>query len=593
MPDKEHRFLDLSAFNKQSQDDWIKKAIQDLRGKDFSSIEWSVQPGLALPPMAFFNALRREKIQSLEQESYSDDRQYGPRKWLTYEFILVENEKEANAEALASLNSGADGIHFQINRRTRLSLLLQDILPAYAGLVFSGDYDQDVLRSALEKYWGNHAMAADQAIGFVDWDPLRDQLLGRRSSTDAMIAPFFSGRPTSGGYKALTVDTGLYADAGASLVHQIALGLHHTVAYLDAFTDDRFPVLNVLESMSFKVAMGSSFFPEIAKVKALKLLLQRIAGAYGVEHWKPYVYAHTSCWSKSFYDPYVNMLRNTTEAFSAILGGADALSVLPHNAGLVKPNPFDRRMSRNVSLILRDESYLDKIADPVAGAYYLEELILQLSEAAWEAFLALEEKGSWMENSASGYLLQLVNTDRSRTMEAIATRKKVVIGTNMYPNSADKVMNAHEGFRAEAEDGWRGRHASAEVEGFRMRLEKEGHKRHALMIPLSKGFMTSARMNFTLSYLGVSGIHLSEWDPEMDGEWPLADCLVLCGSDEDYTQQLVDLLPKLKSKSPAKLFLAGDPGEQAAMFTRLGLDGWFSARSTVTEDLQHLISLID
>lgn len=594
MQDKEQEFLDFGAFSKSSQDDWITKVMQDIKGKEFTDLVWSDHPGLQLPPMAFFDAQRSEKVQPLEQESYNEDIQYGPRKWFTYEFITVQNEKEANADALTALNSGADGIHFKINANTRLDLLLKDILPAYCGLVFSGEYDLQALRNELEKYWAAHDMGQDSAVGFFDWDPLRDSLLNPNIRANQTLLNPFAGLVKSGGYKTLAIDTGLYADAGASLVHQIALGLHHTVAYLDEFTNlDVEPKL-ILDQMAFKVGMGSSFFPEIAKVKTLKLLLQRIAKAYGLSDWKPYVYAYTSCWSKSFYDVYVNMLRNTTETMSAILGGADALTVLPHNAGLNQPGPFDRRMSRNVSLILRDESHLDKIADPVAGAFYLEELIVQLSKAAWEAFLALEQKGSWRDNFNSGYLLKLVKDDRLKTMDAIAKRKKMLVGTNIYPNATDKAKQALEESRVEPLNDWQGRHASAEVEAFRLGLEKQGRKLLGLMMPLSKGFMTSARVNFTLSYLGVSGMELKEWEQEpLSAPYPDVDCIVLCGSDQDYSDQLPALLPKLKAKSRAKLFLAGDPGSNASLFREAGLDGWFSARSSVTDDLQHLISLID
>lgn len=593
MHNQQHEFLDFSAFSKISQDDWINKVIQDLKGKDFSSLEWSPQKDLQLPPMAFFDAQRRRKVQALEQESYNDDILYGPRKWLTYEFIRVEDEKESNAMALAALNNGADGIHFQIDQNTRLALLLKDILPAYCGLVFSGIFDPQGLGSELEKYWAAHDLGAARAFGFLDWDPLRDKLLNPGNQTDKMPSNPFAGLEHSGGYKTICIDTGLYADAGASLVHQIALGLHHTVAYLDEFTNLDIEPRLILNQMAFKLGIGTSFFPEIAKIKTLKLLLQRIAGAYAVADWEPFIYAYTSCWSKSFYDSYVNMLRNTTETMSAILGGADALTVFPHNSGLSKPGPFDRRMSRNVSLILRDESHLDKVADPVAGAFYLEELIVQLSEAAWNAFLELEQRGTWMDNFKSGHLLSLVNQDRTETMDAIAKRKKVVVGTNMYPNPDDKVMQVSEAFQVEPVQDWAGRHASAEVEKFRLNLEQSGRKLRGLMMPLSKGFMTSARMNFTLSYLGVSGMHLGEWDEEAKPEMTEVDCLVLCGSDEDYVDQLPTLLPDLKSKGTAKIFLAGDPGSNASLFRQAGLDGWFSARSSVTEDLQHLISLID
>jgi methylmalonyl-CoA mutase len=223
----------------------------------------------------------------------------------------------------------------------------------------------------------------------------------------------------------------------------------------------------------------------------------------------------------------------------------------------------------------------------------MEELIAQMSEKAWKEFLDLEDRGSFLDNFRSGYLIQRVEEDRKRTMDAISVRKKVVVGTNMYPNPMDSAFLALNPKMVVPTEDWEGRHASAEVEGFRMRLEKAGRKLKGLMIPLSRGFMTSARMNFTASYLGVAGMELREWEGTPEQKWPEVDCFVICGSDEDYKDQLPAMLKKIKKVSEAKIFLAGDPGSEASSYQEAGLGGWFSARSTVTEDLQRLISLMD
>ena len=583
--------LAFHEFPGTSEADWLQKVKSDLKDTPLDTLNWRIADGIRMPAMAFMNKERHQALRSLEQSTYSDDPAYGPRKWFNYEYVVVDDAKAANQQALQALEMGADGVYFQLEEEVDLQVLLQGILPAYCGLAFKTPFSPDALFQSLSDFYTAQQVNMQEAEGFIAFDPIKTAILKPGIAFKKQLVNYVSEVIKRGGYKAFSVDAGLYSDAGANTVQQITLALHHTVAYLDMLTDAGIPAQQALDSMVFQMGTGTSYFPEIAKFRAYRALLKRIANAYGSTDWEPYLFGYSSQWSKSFYDPYVNMLRNTTETMSSILGGVNGLSTFPHNTGIAQPGSSDRRMSRNVSLLLREESYFDKVADPVAGSYYLEELTTQLMEQSWTLFLALEAQGSWEDNLASGYLLGLVKQARMEQQIAIGKRKQILVGTNMHPNPKDTAARLEAPEFIEPTHPWHPRHATAEIEAFRRKMEGRKVPIRGYMLPLSQGFMTAARLNFSLSYLGVAGIALQEWEGPI-ADMPPADLVVLCGSDEDYVKDGIRIIHSLKESTSAKIFLAGDPGEHKAPLVEAGLDGWFSARSNVTEDLQQLLALI-
>ena len=159
------------------------------------------------------------------------------------------------------------------------------------------------------------------------------------------------------------------------------------------------------------------------------------------ENIKMDIHCVTSEWNKTIYDPYVNMLRTQTEAMSAILGGTDSLTVEPFDIVFRKPDEFSERIARNQQLILKEEAYFDKVADPAAGSYYIENLTSLIAENAWKLFLEIEEKGGFLACLKSGFIQKKLSESAAKRRNDIATRKTILLGTNQYPHNLEKISD--------------------------------------------------------------------------------------------------------------------------------------------------------
>jgi methylmalonyl-CoA mutase len=151
------------------------------------------------------------------------------------------------------------------------------------------------------------------------------------------------------------------------------------------------------------------------------------------------IHCVTSEWNKTVYDPYVNMLRTQTEAMSAILGGTDSLTVEPFDIVFRQPDEFSERIARNQQLILKEESYFDKVADPAAGSYYIENLTSLIAENTWKLFLEIEDQGGFLSSLKSGYVQKKLSEAADKRKVNIASGKEILLGTNRFPDINEKV----------------------------------------------------------------------------------------------------------------------------------------------------------
>ncbi len=157
--------------------------------------------------------------------------------------------------------------------------------------------------------------------------------------------------------------------------------------------------------MKFTFGIGPDFFPEIAKLRAARMLWAVIVRAYGPKSEEAalmHIHSVTGRWNKTLYDPHVNMLRTQTEAMSAVLGGAESITVEPFDAVFRTADQFSERIARNQQLLLMEESHLDKVADPGAGSYYIEELTSMMADEAWKLFLEIENEGGFLQALKNG-----------------------------------------------------------------------------------------------------------------------------------------------------------------------------------------------
>ena len=177
--------------------------------------------------------------------------------------------------------------------------------------------------------------------------------------------------------------------------------------YLAQLTGRGLSAVYAASKIRFSFGVGSGYFPEIAKLRAARLLWSTVMNAFhpgNSEGFMMDIHSVTRKWNKTINDPYVNMLRTQTEAMSAILGGTDSLTVEPFDIAFRKPDEFSERIARNQQLILKEESYFDKVADPSAGSYYIENLTQLIAENAWKLFVETEEQGGFLSALKSGFI---------------------------------------------------------------------------------------------------------------------------------------------------------------------------------------------
>jgi methylmalonyl-CoA mutase len=244
--------------------------------------------------------------------------------------------------------------------------------------------------------------------------------------------------------KTIAVDSSIYHNSGGSAVEEIAFALATGLEYIRALAERHLSIDEIANAITFEFAAGSNFFGEIAKLRAARMLWSRIVSSCGGDNeaQKMIIHSKTSYYNKTSYDPHVNMLRTTTEALAAILGGCDSLHVGFFDEATRRPDEFSRRFARNSQLILREESHLDKIIDPAGGSWYIEDLTDKIARKAWTLFQEIESSGGMLKALQHGIPQKMIEAIAARREKNIAARKDIFIGTTMYVNPDEKAIAA-------------------------------------------------------------------------------------------------------------------------------------------------------
>ena len=203
----------------------------------------------------------------------------------------------------------------------------------------------------------------------------------------------------------VTVAGQTFGNSGSTIVEGLAFTLSAGHDYLVRLTDAGLDVDAAARKLRFSFSVSSNYFMEIAKFRAARMLWANIVKGYGPAKncaCKMQIHAETSRWNQTVYDPYVNMLRGTTEAMSATIAGVHSLEVMPFDASFENPTEFSKRIARNVELLLKNESHFDQVVDPAGGSYYVENLTQSIAAEAWKLFLEIEEKGGYTEAYKAG-----------------------------------------------------------------------------------------------------------------------------------------------------------------------------------------------
>ena len=345
------------------------------------------------------------------------------------------------------------------------------------------------------------------------------------------------------------VSTVSHHDAGADAVDEIALALAGLTQWLAAFDS-----VAEADRVVLRVSVGRDTFLELCKLRALRLCWRKLLAACGAPAAAaPLLHAVSSTRTLTERDPWVNLLRVTTQTFAAVLGGADLVTPAPFDQLLETPSGLGRRIARNTGLVLRDESALGRVVDPGAGSYYFDSLTSELAHEAWQRFVAIEAEGG----IARALVGDRFAATRTARQNAIATRKLPILGVSEFANLGETLPSAP-GPRT-ADD----RRDAASFEALRAKAPAEP----ALLFTLGPPLESRARVGFATSLFGAGGIRTQE---SAVASAHAVACI--CGTDERYATEAADAARALKAAGCRRVLLAGRPATLEAELRAAGVD---------------------
>ena len=588
---------------------WEEVITADLKGADYErKLVWKTGEGFNVRP--YYRAENLEGIKFLGSQAGEFPYVRGTHahnRWRVHQTVSVVCPKEANAEALKILNAGVDSLGFCIASAdfsaADLDMLLKDICIPAVEITFCGEKMANVAELVLAKVEKEGIAKEDVRIAFCI-DPLVKGLSSKGDfcspNGEKCIARIVELIHKTKEYKhvrIVTVAGQTFGNSGSTIVEELAFTLSAGHDYLVRLTDAGLDVDAAARKLRFSFSVSSNYFMEIAKFRAARMLWANIVKGYGPAKncaCKMQIHAETSRWNQTVYDPYVNMLRGTTEAMSATIAGVHSLEVMPFDASFENPTEFSKRIARNVELLLKNESHFDQVVDPAGGSYYVENLTQSIAAEAWKLFLEIEEKGGYTEAYKAGLIVERIKASAAAKDKNIATRRQTLLGANQYPNFtevAGKEITAESVTRKQAEGNvlvpYRGAMAFEEM---RLHVDRSGKEPKAFMLTCGNLGMARARSQFSCNFFACAGIKVIDNTYFKSIEEGVkaaleskAQIVVVCASDDDYAEAA----PKIKELLCGKaiLVVAGAPA-CAPELEAQGITNFINVKSNVLETLK-------
>ena len=419
--------------------------------------------------------------------------------------------------------------------------------------------------------------------------------------------------------QSVMICTNTYHNGGANAVQELAIAMATAVEYMRKLDQHNAGTVDeIVERMRFTMGVGGQFFMELAKFRAFRLLWHKVASAFGASDAaisKSFLFAKSALWNKTVFDPYVNLLRGTTEAFSAVVGGVNGLHIAPFDTAIRPSDDFSRRIARNTQLILAEECEMTKVIDPAGGSWYIEVLTDELAKLAFDQFKQIEKEGGIVAALKSNSIQKQIEKVADEKIKALTRRKEVLVGTNMYSNATEELLEArthnhdaikksriqemakHQGetlgtlcaSRFSGKDGAsvlpvRQRRLAEIYEELRLaclNFEKAtGSAPVVFQANLGASRAYRARADWTSAFFQTSGMKVSA-DRDFDTVEQAVEAailskskvIVLTSSDETYLEKAEEFARQLKAKNPSlHLLLAGAPAENEEKWRAAGIN---------------------
>jgi methylmalonyl-CoA mutase len=565
----------LDEFPPVGTAEWEAAIARDLRGADYEKkLIWHADEGLVIKP--YYRAEDFSGLACLDAAPGEFPYRRGTRAtggWQIREEIDAADAEEANRAAQAAVAGGAEAV-------------------AFSDLAISSEADLKVLTTHLDGV-PIHFHHADEMLirHLMNWFSRRQNKATISTDYDPMPNPDFAAEVISAapaGFVPFTINGDSFEEAGATTVEEIGFALAAGVDFLTAMQERDVDICRAASAIEFGFAIGSNYFFEIAKLRAFRMIRARAVESFGVsvDKGRARIAARTSQWNKTVYDPHVNILRGTTEAMAAILGGADSVTVAPFDECYKRPNEASRRLARNMQLLLKYEAWLGRVADTAGGSYYVETLTDNLARDGWKQMQGIEALGGFRKAQADGAVAQTLERALRAREKEVETRRRVFVGTNQFANPSERAYERIEVGRTD--ELARGARMYEEL---RLRTERHaargGNIPRILLAEIGDRKMRTARADFAMNFFACAGFSITTKRFRTAEEIASADTglIVLCSSDAEYTalaQQLISKLKELGRKTP--VIVAGNP-EDAQQLTATGIADFVHLRSKPLEVL--------
>ncbi len=603
----------MGDFPPVSTERWEAAIAADLKGADYDKkLVYKALEGFSVRP--YYRAEDLEKLEFLGSEPGCFPYVRGTKannSWKVCQTIKVECTKAANELALDALMRGADMIHFVVSGKEftgeNLAELLNGIDLEVAETAFSGCSNSKVCALFLDMVEAKN-LDPEKVFANFGIDPIK-----RASGKGAFcksgkcfnsIGELVKRAKKYKRIRIVNVSGTLFDDCGGDIAQQLAYTLSMAHDYVVKGMEQGLTIDEIAPAIRFTMPVSTNYFMEIAKFRALRMMWATITKMYNPERGcstRAKIHAVTSAWNQTSYDPYVNMLRGTTESMSAAIAGVHSMEVLPFDHSYAQASEFSSRIARNTQILLKEESHLEQVADPAGGSYYIETLTDLLSKKAWELFKEVEEKGGYCEALIAGFIQERVAATAATRAKNIATRRDILLGTNQYPNFSEVASDefkAHQaaagcscGCSTETQFPKMVAHRGAMAfEELRLRADNNEKEIKVFMLTCGSLAFARARAQFACNYFACAGFRVQDntyFKSVEEGASAAkeagADITVICAADADYAT----LAPEAKALlgDSSLLVVAGNP-ECKAELEAAGITRFIAVRDNVLESLK-------
>jgi methylmalonyl-CoA mutase len=614
--------LSLAAeFAPASYKDWRKLVDGVLKGAPFEKLVRKTHDGLAIEPIY----RRARDVAAIAGRPAAVP-------WQIMQRIDHPDPAAANALALHDLENGANGLEIEFTGGPGArGFGVVDATPETMKRLFDGIFIDAGISISLHPVLGRQnageTLAALIEERRIDPDKVDLRFNYQALSTMAvrgrapakwgeMVLPFAGvvGGLMTRGFRGpfVLADGRAVHDAGGSEVQELAFALSLAVAYLRMLEAGGITLDAACSAISFRLAADADQFLTMAKFRALRLLWARVEAACGLAPKPVFVAAETAWRMLTQRDPYVNMLRATMATFSAGLGGADAITVLPHTLALGLPDAFARRVARNTQLVLLEESNLAKVSDPAAGSGGIEGLTQSLCEAAWTLFQEIEKAGGVFAALEQNLIQHKVAATRAKREAAIARRKEVLTGSTAFPNLNEaqvatldvKAVGLAPDDAKITFEPLSPMRLAASFERLRDRsddiLKTRGVRPRVFLANLGTAADFTARATFARSFFETGGIEAVASDGLTDPaaisaafKASGAALACICSSDTIYGERAEGTARALQAAGARHIYLAGRAGERETTLRTAGVNEFIFAGGDALAALQQAHQLAE